>query len=91
MASRGLGAAGPFALQPGVPAFASRLGAGLVAWRHRLHLRRELLRLRDTSLHLLDDIGLDAATVDREIGRRFWQACVVADGRESLKASPTCP
>ncbi|MGD9943863.1 MAG: hypothetical protein AB7L76_17285 [Burkholderiaceae bacterium] len=56
-----------------------------------MHLRRELLRLRDTSLHLLDDIGLDAATVDREIGRRFWQACVVADGRESLKASPTCP
>lgn len=58
----------------GVVSFGARL-AGLVhrllAWRERARSRRLLAGLDD---HVLRDIGIDRATVEREAGKPFWQA-----------------
>ncbi len=49
----------------------------LVDAQRRCRLRNELQRLRETSDHLLADVGLDTAQADREIVRRFWQPSTV--------------
>ena len=58
----------------GLNAFGSAGQRGLDAvltWLERYHTRSELQRLDD---HMLKDIGLSAADVEREAGKRFWQA-----------------
>jgi uncharacterized protein YjiS (DUF1127 family) len=46
--------------------------AELIDWRVRRGYRRDLLRLKRTSPHLLKDIGLSAEDVEQEVVKPFW-------------------
>lgn len=72
-------------------ALAGSLLIGIAVWRQRLRLRGALVRLRETSPHLLDDIGLDAAAADRETIRRVWQPQHVARPAAPRTGSPFPP
>lgn len=43
----------------------------VMLWQARAAQRRTLAELDD---HLLEDVGLNRAEVEAEIGKRFWQA-----------------
>jgi uncharacterized protein YjiS (DUF1127 family) len=47
--------------------------AVLRVWRHRARYRRELVRLRRSGPHLIEDIGLLKDEADREAAKPFWR------------------
>ena len=51
----------------------AEIAATLQRWRQRARYRRDLARLRRTSPHLIDDIGLSQAAADREATTPFWR------------------
>lgn len=55
---------------PPVASLALRFAVVTAKWAQRSRTRKALTQLDN---HLLDDIGLDRLTADRESARRFWQ------------------
>ena len=49
------------------------LTSRLVAWRHQAQHHRSRQRLKDLERHLLDDIGIDRHTSEREARKPFWK------------------
>ena len=48
-----------------------KVGTTLLLWQERYEQRRQLLRLSE---HLLKDLNLSRADVEREAGKPFWRA-----------------
>ena len=45
----------------------------LAIWRGRIHFRWELAQLLRNNPELIDDVGLTARQIEREIAKPFWQ------------------
>ena len=63
--------AGQFLFPSEVGALLARLTDRLLTWSQRARDRRALQTL---DMHLLQDIGLSRADVERESGKYFWQS-----------------
>lgn len=50
------------------------LSARLAAWRRQWQRHRSRRRLRDLEGYLLDDVGIDRGTAEREARKPFWKA-----------------
>lgn len=62
----------PLAAEPtGLSALFANLAATVAVWRQRASVRNELAGL---NLATIQDLGLDATAVEREIAKPFWRA-----------------
>ena len=59
-----------FAAVERIEGFAAKITQGPKLWVRRSHERRLLSQM---NLHMIEDIGLTIADVDREAGKYFWQ------------------
>jgi uncharacterized protein YjiS (DUF1127 family) len=59
-----------FAAVERIEGFAAKITQGPRLWVRRSHERRLLSQM---NLHMIEDIGLTVADVDREVGKFFWQ------------------
>ena len=59
-----------FAAIERIEGFAASIRRGVTLWVRRSHERRLLAQMNS---HLLDDIGLTRADVEREAAKFFWQ------------------
>lgn len=49
------------------------LTSRLAAWRRQAQRHRSRRRLQSLDRHLLDDIGIDRRTAEREARKPFWK------------------
>ena len=55
------------------PSPLGQLNLLIVTWKRRCSVRAELEHLRETSPHLICDIGLTLEEVEAEVAKRFWE------------------